>query len=115
MQLYTYLLYIMLHLHVWRRIMCCVRFFFFYRKLTVEYVNYGIGGKRIARRARVIAGMGARRAFDVQSTVLVRQVGRNVNTSVDVIVDHPAVVIPEYVHGVHGTLANHAFQMQRTV
>lgn len=74
-----------------------------------------VGGKRVARRARVVAGVRARRALDVQRALLVRQVGRDVHAPVDVVVDHAAVVVPEYVHRVDGALPDHALQVQRAV
>lgn len=74
-----------------------------------------VGGERVAGRAGVVAGVGARRAFDVQRAVLVGQVGRDVHAPVDVVVDHPAVVVPEYVHRVDGALPDHALQVQRAV
>lgn len=83
--------------------------------LTVENVYDRVGRERVARGTRIVAGMGAGSAFDVQCAVLVRQVGRDVHTSVDVVVDHSAVVVPEYVYRVHGALLDHAFQMQRAV
>lgn len=83
--------------------------------LTVEYVYDRVRGKRVARRARVVAGMCAGCPFDVQVAVLVGQVGRHVHSPVDVVVDHPAVVVPEYEHRVHGALPDHALQVQRAV
>lgn len=74
-----------------------------------------VGGKGVARRARVVAGMGAGGAFNVQRAVFVGQVRRDVHASVEVVIDHPAIVVPKYVHRVHGALPDHALQVQRTV
>lgn len=75
----------------------------------------GVGGERVAGRARVVAGVAAGRALHVQRAPLVGQVRRDVNAPVRVVVDHPAVVIPEHVHRFHRALPDHALQVQRAV
>jgi len=74
-----------------------------------------VGGKCVAGCASVIAGMGTGRPFNVQGAVFVRQVRRHVDAPIDIVIDHSAVVIPEYIHGIHRTLSNHALQVQRAV
>lgn len=83
--------------------------------LTIEYVYDCVCGKRVARRTSIVARVSTRCTFDVQGAVFVRQVRRHVNAPVDIIVNHPAVMIPEYIYRIHRTLSNHTFQMQRAV
>lgn len=75
----------------------------------------GVGGERVAGRARIVAGVAARRALHVQRAPLVGQVRRDVNAPVRVVVDHPAVVVPKHVHRFHRALPDHALQVQRAI
>lgn len=63
--------------------------------ISFEHVHQHPRRLRVTRLAGVISGMTIRRTGHLQPALTARQIGTDIDPLIDVVVDHPEVVVPE--------------------